>query len=460
MGASFFAGRKRGTHALALGKGATLSPIFFLLALPPILNAPSAMKESGLVCKALVVKIASRCNLNCTYCYMYNGGDDTYKLQPKFMSRETMQALLDRVREHCLAHALSSFTFVFHGGEPLLASKALFREFVERARAVLGELVTVQFSVQTNGVLLDEEWCQTLGSLGIHIGISLDGLPEHNDKYRVDHAGKGSYHRIVEGFRVARQSVHTRLPPGLLCVIDITADPVATYRHFKQLHSDNVDFLLPDANYAKPSYFHQTSDYTPYGDWLIAVFDAWRADTNRLSIRFFRNIMQAVLGKPIGSDMMGDGRNEVLVIETNGDIESVDVLKICGQGFTKNNANLRTTSLDEALATPLAQLYNLSHVQLPRKCLACPINDICGGGYLPHRYSRENGFDNPTFYCHDFMKLITHIQNAVLGEFPAEVLELQGVALLRYEEAVAMTEAADNAAEPVYLRELLAYRQT
>lgn len=417
------------------------------------------MNESGLICKALVVKIASRCNLNCTYCYMYNGGDDTYKLQPKFMSRQTIHTLMDRVREHCLAHTLDSFTFVFHGGEPLLASKVLITEFVECANMVLSELVTVSFSVQTNGVLLDEAWCQTLGELGIHIGVSLDGLPEQNDKYRIDHAGKGSYSRILAGFRVAQQSPYTKLPPGLLCVIDIAADPVATYHHFKQIHSDNVDFLLPDANYDKPSYFHKTSQYTPYGDWLVAVFDAWRADTNRLSIRFFRNIMQAVLGKSIGSDMMGDGRNEVLVIETNGDIESVDVLKICGQGFTKNNANLTATSLDEALATPLAQLYNLSHVQLPRKCLTCPINDICGGGYLPHRYNSENGFDNPTFYCHDFMKLITHIQNAVLGEFPASVLELQGVALLRYEDAVALTEAEYGTAEPEYLHELLAYRQ-
>ncbi len=417
------------------------------------------MNESGLVCKALVVKIASRCNLNCTYCYMYNGGDDTYKLQPKFMSRQTIHTLIARVREHCLAHELESFTFVFHGGEPLLASKTLITEFVDHAHQVLDELVRVHFSVQTNGVLLDEAWCQTLGSLGIHIGVSLDGLPEQNDKYRVDHAGKGSYSRIVEGFRIARQSPYTKLPPGLLCVIDIAADPVATYQHFKQIHSDNVDFLLPDANYDKPSYFHKTSQYTPYGDWLTAVFDSWRADTNRLSIRFFRNIMQAVLGKSIGSDMMGDGRNEVLVIETNGDIESVDVLKICGQGFTKNNANLIGTSLDEALATPLAQLYNLSHVQLPRKCLACPINDICGGGYLPHRYSSENGFDNPTFYCHDFMKLITHVQNAVLSEFPASVLELQGIALLRYEDAVAMTEAVNGTEEPEYLPELLAYRQ-
>jgi uncharacterized protein len=169
--------------------------------------------------------------------------------------------------------------------------------------------------------------------------------------------------------------------------------------------------------------------------------------------------MQAILGKSIGSDMMGDGRNEVLVIETNGDIESVDVLKICGHGFTKNNSNVRSTSLDEALATPLAQLYNMSHINLPRKCLACPINDVCGGGYLPHRYSSENGFDNPTFYCNDFMKLITHIQNVVLSQFPPAVLEAEGISILRYEDAVAITEAEYSDFEPSYLNELLVHKQ-
>lgn len=415
------------------------------------------MENSGLVCKALVVKIASRCNLNCTYCYMYNGGDDTYKLQPKFMSIETIDSLIDNVKSHILRHEIKKFTFVFHGGEPLLAGKVLFSEFVERANLLLGLVAEIKYSVQTNGVLLDQQWCTLLGKLNIHIGISLDGLPEQNDKFRIDHSGKGSYHRIVRGFKYAQESLATTLPPGLLCVVDISSDPALTYHHFKSINADSVNFLLPDANYDKSPVFANNDSITPYGDWLISVFEEWNKDINRISISFFRNIMQAILGKSIGSDMMGSGNNEVLVIETNGDIESVDVLKICGQAFTKNSANVNTTSIDEALTTPLASLYNLSHINLPVKCINCPVNSICGGGYLPHRFSTKNGFNNPTVYCRDYLKLITHIQNFVLKDLPEKFLADSGVEILTYENAIKIIESATYEETPDYINNLIFY---
>jgi uncharacterized protein len=388
---------------------------------------------------------------------MYNLGDETYKLQPKVMGYNTITALIKKVRKHVLRHHIDRFTFVFHGGEPLLAGQKTITDFVNLANAQLKPLTDVRFSIQTNGVLLDENWAYLLGSLNVHIGISLDGLPEQNDKYRIDHAGRGSYDNIIKGLKIAQRSPTAKLPPGLLCVIDIGADPVATYNHFKQLQSDNVDFLLPDANYEKPPLTFVTSDETPFGDWLIKIFDQWSIDKERISIRFFRNIMQSILGKNIGSDMLGQGNNEVLVIETNGDIESVDVLKICGHGFTKTDANIKNTDLDEALTTPLARLYNLSHINLPEKCISCPVNDICGGGYLPHRYSAENGFNNPSVYCHDLMKLITHIQNMIISQFPAQVLEQTGISKLTYAEALAIQQAALVGETPKYIQELTNY---
>jgi uncharacterized protein len=68
----------------------------------------------------LVVKVASRCNLNCTYCYMYNMGDDSYKSQPKFMTQTIVEAMLLRVKNHCIDNDLKEFLIIFHGGEPLL----------------------------------------------------------------------------------------------------------------------------------------------------------------------------------------------------------------------------------------------------------------------------------------------------------------------------------------------------
>ncbi len=394
------------------------------------------MKKNSLKCSALVVKIASRCNLNCTYCYMYNMGDQSYLGQPKLMSEETVTNLLHRIKNHCDLHNIEKFWVIFHGGEPLLAGPDFIRNFVESANMVLAD-VEMRFAVQTNGILLTKEFCELFHELNITIGISLDGTPERNDKYRINHAGKGSYDEIVKGVEIAKNSpLKDRL--GTLCVVDASSDPLATYNHFRELDIYNIDFLLPDSNYETPPPLkpQNSIDNTPYADWLITIFDQWYEDgRNRINVRIFDDIINLILGKDITSEVLGSSKNEVLVIETDSSIESVDVLKICGNGFTKDKANVLHDELDEALKTDLATKYNLSHKQLAPKCENCLVKDICGGGYLPHRYKQENQFDNPSIYCSDLMKLITHIQNKVLAQLPKELLEEAGVEMLTYEDA-------------------------
>src|ERR1039458_1838999 len=85
-------------------------------------------------CRLLVVKVAARCNLNCTYCYMFNGGDTSYLLRTPVMSTSTADVLIHKVYAHCRRHRHKTFTFVFHGGEPLLAPPSFYRHFVEEAR--------------------------------------------------------------------------------------------------------------------------------------------------------------------------------------------------------------------------------------------------------------------------------------------------------------------------------------
>ncbi|MFD1001683.1 radical SAM protein [Ohtaekwangia kribbensis] len=392
-------------------------------------------------CSAIVIKVASRCNLNCTYCYMYNMGDETYRKQPKFMRDEVVDALLLRIRNHCQEHNLESFIIVFHGGEPLLAGHEFYRKFVAKANSMLSEHVRVRYSVQTNGVLLDDEWCKLFGELNVYVGVSLDGTPAQNDKFRIDHSGRGSYNNIVKGLQVALNSTDLRERPGVLCVVDAASDPVETYNHFKTIGARDIDFLLPDANYEKPSPGKEDigSVSAPYGDWFIKIFEYWYNDPkDRVSIRFFRHIIHGLLGKDFVSEQIGGGNNEVLIVETNGSIETSDILKICGDGFTKDNSHVFTTELSEALETDLVKMYNLSHKQLCAKCQRCPIVEICGGGFLPHRYSKENAFNNPSIYCYDLLKIITHIQNRIIESLPAEVLEESGISAIAFEEAVAI----------------------
>jgi uncharacterized protein len=395
--------------------------------------------SATLQCRNLLLKVVSRCNLNCTYCYMYNGGDETYKKQPKFMSDEVVDALLQRVKNYCIKNNLPVFTFVLHGGEPLLAPKEFYYSFVNKAHEVLAPTVPI-FKMQTNGVLITDEWCKVLGELNIGIGTSLDGPEEVNDRNRVDHAGRGSYQSIIKGFKIAVQSPYLPTAPGIISFINIDVDPMEVYRHHLELGVGFVEFILPDATYDRlPAGIVPGSGTTPYADWLIPVFDHWfNQKENRPHIRFFELIMMLILGREVdgGFDGLGSDMHEVLIIETNGGIEPSDLLKVCGHGFTKIGANVFDNELDEVFSNELSVMSVNCHEQLCRQCMACPIKSVCGGGFLSHRYKSTNGFNNPSLYCRDIIKLVTHIQNVIVAQIPQDMREELGMEAITNDEVL------------------------
>lgn len=404
------------------------------------------METPKFKCSCAVVKIASRCNINCTYCYMYNKGDESYKQQPKRMSDEVVDALLKRVQYHCLKHNITNFHFVLHGGEPLLAGKEFIKKFVLKARKVLSPDITPSFSLQTNALLIDKEWCQLFVELGIRIGISIDGTKEVNDRYRVDHQGKGTHDRTVKGLKVIQNYIaetNQKISIGSILVANADSDPIETYEHFKSLGLRSIKPVLPDFTYDDlPENFDPNDpNHTPFGDWLITVFDKWLHESDpKPQVSLFKEIIELLLGSEQGTDSVGNDEVDVLVIETDGGIETVDALKVCGDGFTKEGLNVLEHELDKAMDTHLAQMYFMSKKRLCKQCQVCPVSEICGGGFIPHRYSSKNGFDNPSIYCNDLLKLVAHIQHKVLGQFPAQLLEESGIELLTYERARQMLE--------------------
>jgi len=370
---------------------------------------------------------------------MYNMGDDSYLKQPKLMNRMVTDALIEKVYSHCLANGIKEFLFAFHGGEPLLASMDYYRQFVSKAKLALGDQVKSYFAIQTNGTLLNTEWCDLFDELNIQVGISLDGEKNINDQYRVDHQGKGSYDRTIKGLENALNTDWNKKTLGILSVLNIHADPIESYEHFKRLRIPNIDFLLPYNNYDSlpPGMENSLEENTLYGDWLISVFDHWYKDKSpgKPSIRMFNGIIESLFGGEFPNDLLGNYNNQLLVIETDGSIEAVDYLKSCGNNFTKAGANILTHELSSAVDSKLAHLYINCHTKLHKQCLGCPVNEICGGGNLTSRYSSRNGFNNPSVYCKDLLKLITHIQQVVFGEIPLHLLKEHQVELIDYQEA-------------------------
>jgi len=198
---------------------------------------------------SFLVKVASRCNLRCDYCYVYEHADQSWRQQPKLLSAENEQFLARRLGEYALAAKLERLLVVFHGGEPLLFGARRLAALADRIREVLPPFTAPDFSLQTNGVLLTEQELLLLKRARFGVSVSLDGPPSVHDRHRPDAKGRPSSERTLEAIRLLQR--HPDTFSGVIGVIDPSAAPKAVLDYFAALNPPRLDLLLPDANHLR-----------------------------------------------------------------------------------------------------------------------------------------------------------------------------------------------------------------
>ena len=366
--------------------------------------------------REFVVKIHSRCDLACDYCYMYQMADQSWRERPKRMSEETGEQTAFRIGEHARKHRITEVALILHGGEPLLAGPELITRLVTATRREAGTRVRVDVSVQTNGVGLDDSYLTLFRELGVQVGVSIDGAAAAHDRHRRFASGRGSHAAATAGLRRCMQAPFRHLFSGLLCTVDLRNDPLATYEALLAFDPPRIDFLLPHGTWAAPPSWRVPDDTsTPYADWLITVFDRWyRVPQTR--VRLFEDIMHLALGGTAATEMVGLSPSRVLVIETDGAIEQVDTLKATYHGAAATGLHVASDPLDAALLLPGVVARQLGRRALSAQCRACHIHPVCGGGLYAHRYRPGTGFANPSVYCPDLMRLIEHICETVQAD--------------------------------------------
>jgi uncharacterized protein len=343
------------------------------------------------------------------------------------MSDETVKAFARNLADYVARVKLDGVIVLLHGGEPLLAGEERIIRFCDTARKALEPLGTsLEFAMQTNGVLLTPRWMEVLGDLGITFGVSLDGDQAANDRHRIDHGGKSSHADVERGLRAIQGSPHRHLFRGFLSVLDVKNDPIATYRYLLSWKPPRLDFLLPEGTHDTPPPGIQggggvTRRPTPYADWLIPIFDEWFSHPSQTGIRLFENLIDVLLGGRSQTDGTGEGSFNLFTIETDGAIEDVDLFKAAYPGAPKLSLpsqpppNVFTTSFAELTSWPtVVERHQLNMIEgLCQTCRECPAVEACGGGFVPHRWSNENGFSNPSVYCADLYKLSAHVNRAL-----------------------------------------------
>ena len=363
--------------------------------------------------RLFVCKVASRCNLDCDYCYIYHHIDQTWRDQPQRMSLETAAQLGRRIKEHAQRHQLAGVDVTLHGGEPLLVGVDYLEKWIEQVSS-FADGVRIQYQMQTNGVLFDNAVLEFCLKWNVRVGLSMDGPQKANDLHRFNFDRKSSFQLVERAARLLATAEGQRIWSGFLAVIDLRHDPLEVYDYFRSFNPHSIEFLFPLGNYETRPPGKTDLSITPYGDWLLTIFRQWFAERPQtIMIRRFRDIVALLAGARDSSEEWGLQPVDFAVIESNGSIEAVDTLKTCYSGANHLGLNIFTHSIDDMYKAPAVIERQSRWSKLCTTCRECELVHVCGGGYFPHRYSAQNGFQNPSIYCADLTKMIREIHRAV-----------------------------------------------
>ncbi len=393
---------------------------------------PVATREFQVMAKP----VGPVCNLACRYCYYLA----TERLWPAGGTRRMTDEVLERyVRQHLEAAAGPVIHFEWHGGEPTLLGLDWFRRVVALQRRLAPPGHTITNGLQTNGTLLDEDWCRFLAAEGFYVGLSLDGPEELHDRYRITKGGRPTHRQVVRALRLLqRHGVRT----DVLCVVHAANvhAPAAVYRFFKDLGVRYLQFL-PLVERAGDGVSDRTVPAEAFGEFLCAVFDEWvRWDVGRIAVQWFDEAARPACGLPHALCIFRETCGDVPVVEHDGDVFACDHFVDAAHRL----GNLRETPLAALLDGEAQRAFGRAKRDaLPRQCRECEVLAMCHGGCPKDRILRTaDGEAGLNYLCPAFKRFFTH-SRPYLAELAALWRAGQPV-----ERLAARVRAADAPAVP------------
>jgi len=387
-------------------------------------NRPAVSSPQGL---HIVAKpIGPMCNLNCEYCFYL---EKQALFEPGEQYRMSDDVLSAFITNYITSQPTPIVEFVWQGGEPTLLGLDFFRRVIELQRPFAGRK-TISNSLQTNGTLLNDEWCRFLKQHNFMVGISLDGPREIHDHYRRDRAGNGSFDMVLRGLRLLKK--HKVEYNVMASVARETARrPLDVYRFFK---SEGVEFIqfapiverlanaadrengLQLASPALLDNVEPNAEVTPwsvvseeYGDFLIAIYEEWvRKDVGTVFVMNFEWALNAWIGNPSPVCIHDRQCGRSLVLEHNGDLFACDhhVYPEYRLG------NILTDDLALMVEKSLHSGFGVKKESaLPKWCGRCEVLAACQGGCPKHRFletcQSEPGLQ---YLCKGYKKFFCHIR--------------------------------------------------
>ena len=357
------------------------------------------------------------CNLACEYCY-YLEKQHLYKNDPRHVMSDS---LLEKfTREYIQAQTMPEVMFTWHGGETLMRPLSFYKRAMELQRKYAGGR-SIANSIQTNGTLLTDEWCEFFRENNWLVGVSIDGPQEFHDEYRRNRQGLPSFVKVMRGIRLLNK--HGVEWNAMAVVNDFNADyPLEFYRFFKDIDCHYIQFAPiverlsshPDGRHlASPlEEDERLADFsvTPeqWGTFLCTLFDEWvRHDVGNFYIQLFDSTLANWAGMEPGVCTLGKWCGHAGVMEYNGDVYACDHFVF--PEFKLGNIYDKTL-VEMMYGERQQQFGNRKQEGLPTQCRECEYLFACNGECPKNRFMRTaSGEPGLNYLCQGYHRFFSHV---------------------------------------------------
>lgn len=352
------------------------------------------------------------CNLDCKYCFFL----EKQALYPGSRFRMSDAVLESYIRQQLESQGPEA-TIAWQGGEPTLMGLEFFRRSVAHTQKYRRPGQSVRHTIQTNGTLIDEEWCEFLHDNGFLVGLSVDGPRELHDAYRVDKRGRPTFDKVNRAARLMQQ--HS-VDFNVLCTVHAkNADhPLEVYRYFRdELSARFIQFIpiVERVNADGRTLLQEGSTVTErsvapaqWGSFLIAIFDEWlRRDVGTVFVQMFDAALASWTGVATGLCIFSETCGDAVALEHNGDVYSCD-------HFVEPKyllGNVADTPLAELVGSPSQRAFgNAKRDTLPRYCRECEVRFACHGECPKNRFTlTPDGEPGLNYLCAGYKAFFKHI---------------------------------------------------
>lgn len=365
----------------------------------------------------LAKPVGASCNLRCKYCY-YLEKSHLYRNAP---ARVMSDKLLERfVQEYIQAQTMSQVLFTWHGGEPLMRPLSFYRKAVAlQEKYAFGR--QIDNTIQTNGTLLTDEWCEFFKEHNWLVGISIDGPQEFHDEYRRTASDKPSWQKVMRGIRLLRK--HGVEWNAMAVVNDFNAGyPLEFYHFFKEMGAKYIQFAPVVERMAAHSDGRHlatlvdqecpVADFSvspaQWGDFLCAIFDEWvRHDVGQTYVEIFDCTLANWVGERPGICVYAKECGHAGVMEFNGDVYSCDHFVFPEYKL----GNIRDKTLVEMLYGEQQRQFScLKHASLPKQCKECEWEFACHGECPKNRFVNDRyGNSGLNYLCSGYRHFYEHV---------------------------------------------------